>query len=44
MGHVNAPMVLGALGTVEAALIAQGADIAGSGVAAAARVIGEALA
>ena len=43
MGHVNAPMVLGALGTVEAALIAQGADIAGSGVAAAVRVIGEAL-
>lgn len=44
MGHVNAPMVLGVLGTVEAALLAMGAPIGGSGVAAGARVTGEALA
>lgn len=36
MGHVNAPMVLGVLGTIEAALLAIGAPIGGSGVAAAA--------
>lgn len=44
MGHVNAPMVLGVLGTVEAALTAMGAPIGGSGVAAAAAALGNALA
>jgi alanine-glyoxylate transaminase/serine-glyoxylate transaminase/serine-pyruvate transaminase len=36
MGHVNAPMVMGVLGAIEAALHAIGAPISGSGVAAAA--------
>ena len=36
MGHVNAPMVLGVLGSIEAALLAMGAPLGGSGVAAAA--------
>jgi alanine-glyoxylate transaminase / serine-glyoxylate transaminase / serine-pyruvate transaminase len=44
MGHLNPPMLLGTLGTVEAALHAMGARIGGSGVAAAAGVIAEALA
>jgi alanine-glyoxylate transaminase/serine-glyoxylate transaminase/serine-pyruvate transaminase len=44
MGHVNAPMVLGVLGAVEAALIAMNAPVAGSGIAAAAQLIGDALA
>lgn len=44
MGHVNAPMILGVLGTVEAALHALGAPLGGSGVAAAAAAIGGALA
>jgi alanine-glyoxylate transaminase/serine-glyoxylate transaminase/serine-pyruvate transaminase len=35
MGHVNAPMILGVVGAIEAALSAIGAPIAGSGVAAA---------
>jgi alanine-glyoxylate transaminase/serine-glyoxylate transaminase/serine-pyruvate transaminase len=35
MGHVNVPMVMGVLGTIEAALEALGAPIGGSGVAAA---------
>lgn len=43
MGHVNAPMVLGVLGTVEAALVSMGAPVGGSGVAAAARVLAGAL-
>ena len=43
MGHLNPPMLLGTLGTIEAALHALDAPIAGSGVAAAARVIGEAF-
>ncbi|HET7410769.1 MAG TPA: aminotransferase class V-fold PLP-dependent enzyme [Paracoccaceae bacterium] len=43
MGHTNPPMVLGTLGTAEAGLVAMGARIGGSGVAAAARVIAEAL-
>lgn len=43
MGHVNVPMVLGTLGTIEAALLAQDAELGGSGVAAAAGVIGAAL-
>ena len=44
MGHVNAPMVLGVVGTVEAALTAMGAPVGASGVAAAAAVMGAALA
>jgi alanine-glyoxylate transaminase/serine-glyoxylate transaminase/serine-pyruvate transaminase len=44
MGHMNPPMVLGTLATTEAALHAMGARIGGSGVAAAAQVIAEALA
>jgi hypothetical protein len=36
-------MVLGVLGSVEAALIAMNAPVAGSGIAAAAQLIGEAL-
>jgi len=43
MGHLNPPMVLGTLGTIEAALHTLGAPLAGSGVAAAAKVIGAAL-
>jgi alanine-glyoxylate transaminase/serine-glyoxylate transaminase/serine-pyruvate transaminase len=43
MGHVNAPMVLGVLGTVEAALTSMGAPMGGSGVAAAAATLGSAL-
>ena len=44
MGHLNPPMVLGTLGTIEAALTSMDAPLGGSGVAAAARVIGGALA
>ncbi len=40
MGHVNPPMVLGAVGSVEAALVEMGARFADSGVAAAAASIG----
>ena len=43
MGHLNPPMVLGTLGTVEAALAAIGAPVTSSGVAAAAAVIGRAM-
>ncbi len=43
MGHLNPPMLLGTLGTVEATLVAMGAPIGGSGVAAAAAHIGRAL-
>ncbi|MFN0028352.1 MAG: pyridoxal-phosphate-dependent aminotransferase family protein [Acidimicrobiales bacterium] len=43
MGHLNPPMVLGALGTIEAALGALDAPMAGSGTAAAAKVIAAAL-
>lgn len=43
MGHVNAPMVMAVLGTVEAALFAMGAPIGSSGVAAAAASLGSAL-
>jgi alanine-glyoxylate transaminase/serine-glyoxylate transaminase/serine-pyruvate transaminase len=39
MGHVNAPMVLGVLGTIEAALISMNAPLGGSGVAAAAATL-----
>lgn len=42
MGHVNPPMVLGVLGTIEAALAAIGHVPPRSGVAAAAAVIGQA--
>jgi alanine-glyoxylate transaminase/serine-glyoxylate transaminase/serine-pyruvate transaminase len=42
MGHVNPPMVLGVLGTIEAALAAIGHTAPRSGVAAAAAVIGQA--
>ena len=44
MGHLNPPMILGTLGTVEAALAAMGAPVGGSGVASAASVIAGALA
>lgn len=43
MGHMNPPMVLGTLATVEAGLIAMGAPIGGSGLAEAAKVVGAAL-
>ena len=43
MGYVNAPMVLGVIGTVEAALTSMGAPIGGSGVAVATAVLGAAL-
>jgi alanine-glyoxylate transaminase/serine-glyoxylate transaminase/serine-pyruvate transaminase len=43
MGHLNPTMVLGTLGTVEAALDAMGAPKGGSGVAAAAATIGRAM-
>jgi len=36
MGHVNAAMVMGVLGAIEAALLSIGAPIGSSGVAAAA--------
>jgi alanine-glyoxylate transaminase/serine-glyoxylate transaminase/serine-pyruvate transaminase len=39
MGHLNPPMVLGTLATAEAALIAMGTPLGGSGAAAAAEVI-----
>ncbi len=42
MGHVNPPMVLGVLGSIEAALTAMGHAPAHSGVAAAAAFIGQA--
>lgn len=42
MGHVNTPMVLGVLGTIEAGLTAMGHAPADSGVAAAAASIGQA--
>jgi alanine-glyoxylate transaminase/serine-glyoxylate transaminase/serine-pyruvate transaminase len=43
MGHLNPPMVLGTLGTVEAALAAISAPTTSSGVAAAASLIGSAM-
>ena len=43
MGHLNPPMVLGTLGTVEAALTAIGAPTSSSVVAAAADVIARAM-
>ncbi|HEX6786009.1 MAG TPA: aminotransferase class V-fold PLP-dependent enzyme [Acidimicrobiales bacterium] len=44
MGHLNPTMVLGTLGTIEAALLAAGAPLGGSGVAAAAATAGRAFA
>ncbi|HUF87330.1 MAG TPA: aminotransferase class V-fold PLP-dependent enzyme [Thermohalobaculum sp.] len=44
MGHMNPPMVLGALATIEAGLIAMAAPTGGSGTAAAAARVAEALA
>ncbi len=43
MGHLNPPMILGTLGTIESVLLAMDHPIGGSGVAAAAAVIGKAL-
>ena len=43
MGHLNPPMILGTVGTVEAGLVAMGAPMGGSGVAAAAAHIALAL-
>ena len=43
MGHVNPPMLLGTLGTIEAALSAMGAPMGASGVAAAATVVATAM-
>ncbi len=43
MGHLNPPMVLGTLATIEAALGAMNAPVGGSGAAAAASVIAEAM-
>lgn len=43
MGHLNPPMILGTLGTIEAALHAMGVPLQQSGVAAAAQAIGERL-
>ncbi len=44
MGHLNPPMILGTIATLEAGLIASGADVRGSGIAAATKVVAEALA
>ena len=44
MGYLNPPMVLGTLGTIEAVLVAMGAPMGASGVAAASRAIAEAIA
>ncbi len=40
MGHLNPPMLLGTLGTIEAALVSMGAPLGGSGVGAAAAHLG----
>jgi alanine-glyoxylate transaminase/serine-glyoxylate transaminase/serine-pyruvate transaminase len=40
MGHVNAPTLLGCLGSVDMALTAMGCDLTETGVSAAARVLG----
>ena len=44
MGHVDAPMLLGVVGAVEATLMSMGAPLSGSGVAAATAVLGSGLA
>ena len=43
MGHLNPPMLLGTLSTIEAALNALDAPMSASGAAAAARAIADAL-
>jgi alanine-glyoxylate transaminase/serine-glyoxylate transaminase/serine-pyruvate transaminase len=43
MGHLNPPMILGTLASIEAVLHSLGAPVGGSGVAAAAEVIGDKL-
>ena len=43
MGHLNPPMLLGTLATIESALHALDAPMGGSGVAAAARLVGDAI-
>ncbi|MDY7100044.1 MAG: aminotransferase class V-fold PLP-dependent enzyme [Actinomycetota bacterium] len=43
MGHLNPPMILGTLGTIEAGLAAIGAPTGGSGAAAAAAHVGAAM-
>lgn len=43
MGHLNPPMILGTLGTLESVLLASGVPITSSGVAAAAAVIADNL-
>ncbi len=43
MGHLNPPMILGTIGTVEAALLSMGSPIGSSGAAAAAEAISAAL-
>ncbi|MEM6932530.1 MAG: aminotransferase class V-fold PLP-dependent enzyme [Pseudomonadota bacterium] len=43
MGHLNPPMVLGTLGTIESALTAMEAPMGGSGIAAAARALAPGL-
>lgn len=43
MGHLNPPMILGTLGTIESVLHATGSQMGASGVAAAAAVIGSQL-
>lgn len=43
MGHLNPPMLLGTLGTIESVLQASGVPLGGSGVAAAAALIGKNL-
>jgi alanine-glyoxylate transaminase/serine-glyoxylate transaminase/serine-pyruvate transaminase len=44
MGHLNPPMLLGTIGTIEAALVATGAPMGGSGAARAAAAAGAAFA
>ena len=43
MGHLNPPSILGTLGTIEAALLSMKAPLGGSGAAAAAAVVGDAM-
>jgi alanine-glyoxylate transaminase / serine-glyoxylate transaminase / serine-pyruvate transaminase len=43
MGHLNPPMLLGTLATIESALHALDAPMGGSGVAAAARLVGDTI-
>jgi alanine-glyoxylate transaminase/serine-glyoxylate transaminase/serine-pyruvate transaminase len=43
MGHLNPPMLLGTLGTIESVLIAMGVSLSASGVSAAAGHIGQSL-